>query len=183
MPVFGTMASRFNDDGVTALYQALLPRLGALGLPLTEGRLPPKVATRHSTHQTPIVPGARVRYLADIADTVRGYKRRARSRPRWRARCSSCAPSPHAARGRRPAARRRQEHRARSLARQREAGCDPHAKKLLAMWPDMQKAYAGDEYVVKIRDKEIRTGLVHTTLSGNKIRKVALPPTNATASC
>ena len=39
----------------------------------------------------------------------------------------------------------------------------------------MQKAYAGDEYVVKIRDKEIRTALTHTTLSGNKIRKVALP--------
>ena len=39
----------------------------------------------------------------------------------------------------------------------------------------MQKAYAGDEYVVKIRDKEIRTSLVHTTLSGTKIRKVALP--------
>jgi isobutyryl-CoA mutase len=31
MPVFGTMASRFNDDGVTALYQALLPRLRELG--------------------------------------------------------------------------------------------------------------------------------------------------------
>jgi methylmalonyl-CoA mutase len=43
------------------------------------------------------------------------------------------------------------------------------------MWPDMKKAYAGDEYVVKIRDKEIRTGLVSETLSGTKIRKVALP--------
>jgi methylmalonyl-CoA mutase len=43
------------------------------------------------------------------------------------------------------------------------------------MWPDMKKAYAGDEYVVKIRDKEIRTGLVHETLSGTKIRKVVLP--------
>ena len=40
MPVFGTMASRFNDDGVTALYQALVPRLAALGMPVTEGRLP-----------------------------------------------------------------------------------------------------------------------------------------------
>ena len=39
----------------------------------------------------------------------------------------------------------------------------------------MQQAYAGDEYVVKIRDKEIRTALTHTTLSGSKIRKVALP--------
>ena len=81
MPVFGTMASRFNDDGVTALYQALKPRLAALGLKLGEGRLPP-VTTRHSTHQVPIVPGARVRYLADIADTVRGYKRHAREQAR-----------------------------------------------------------------------------------------------------
>src|SRR5438045_618013 len=40
MPVFGTMASRFTDDGVTALYQALLPRLAELGLSLKEGRLP-----------------------------------------------------------------------------------------------------------------------------------------------
>ena len=43
------------------------------------------------------------------------------------------------------------------------------------MWPELQRAYAGDEYVVKIRDKEIRTTIVHTTLSGNKISKVALP--------
>src|SRR5204863_3601235 len=40
MPVFGTVASRFNDDGVTALYQALQVRLATLGLPVTEGRLP-----------------------------------------------------------------------------------------------------------------------------------------------
>src|SRR5213076_855066 len=50
MPVFGTMASRFNDDGVTALYQALKPRLAEVGLKVDEGRLP-AVDTRHSTHQ------------------------------------------------------------------------------------------------------------------------------------
>src|SRR6187397_2941435 len=76
MPVFGTMASRFNDDGVTALYQALLPRLAELGLALEPGTLP-AVATRHSTHQVPIVPPGRTRYLADVADTVRAYKSRA----------------------------------------------------------------------------------------------------------
>jgi len=58
---------------------------------------------------------------------------------------------------------------------QREAALEPGARKLLAMWPDMRRAYAGDEYVVKIRDKEIRTALTSTTLSGSKIRKVALP--------
>jgi methylmalonyl-CoA mutase len=61
------------------------------------------------------------------------------------------------------------------LASQREAQLEPQARKLLAQWPDMQKAYAGDEYVVKIRDKEIRTSLTHITLSGTKIRKVSLP--------
>src|SRR5213079_19525 len=50
MPVFGTMAARFNDDGVTALYQAMKPRLAEAGLRLSDGQLP-LVATRHSTHQ------------------------------------------------------------------------------------------------------------------------------------
>src|SRR5512141_190547 len=76
MPVFGTTASRFNDDGVTALYQALRPRLRELGLPLGDGRLP-AVATRHSTSQAAVVPGHRTRYLAEISEAVRGYKRRA----------------------------------------------------------------------------------------------------------
>ena len=43
------------------------------------------------------------------------------------------------------------------------------------MWPKMREAYAGDEYVVKIRGKELRTALTYTSLSGSKIRKVALP--------
>src|SRR3989440_589960 len=170
MPVFGTMASRFNDDGVTALYQALLPRLAALGLPAGDSRLP-KVDTRHSTHQVPIVPGARVRYLAEIAEGVRGYKQQARAQARLareaqqlRESARMLAEAKHDAPG-----------TLGQLAAERDAQLDPHAKKLLAMWPQMQKAYAGDEYVVKIRDKEIRTALTHTTLSGSKIRKVALP--------
>ena len=173
MPVFGTMASRFNDDGVTALYQALLPRLAALGLKVSESRLP-KVATRHSTHQVPIVPGARVRYLADIADTVRGYKARAVQQSRLAREVQQLRATASMLQTDKP-----ERHRAieavDDLAASRDAKLDPQAKKLLAQWPDMQKAYAGDEYVVKIRDREIRTTLTHTTLSGSKIRKVALP--------
>ncbi|MDG5977393.1 methylmalonyl-CoA mutase large subunit [Hydrogenophaga taeniospiralis CCUG 15921] len=173
MPVFGTMAARFNDDGVTALYQALKPRLMALGLPLREGRLP-QVAVRHSTNQSPIVPAARTRYLAEISDTLRGYKKKAREQAalareiqqlREAARMLSVA-KPH-----RPKA----AEAAIDLAQERELAQDPAARKLLAQWPDMQKAYAGDEYVVKIRDKEIRTALTTKSLSGTSIRKVALP--------
>ncbi len=173
MPVFGTMASRFNDDGVTALYQAVLPRLAALGLPLASSRLA-AVATRHSTHQVPIVPGARARYLADIADTVRGYKARALAQARL-AREVQQLRATAAMLKTDKAERHRAVEAVLDLAAEREARLDPGAKKLLAMWPEMQKAYAGDEYVVKIRDKELRTQLTHTTLSGNKVRKVALP--------
>ncbi|MBB4844501.1 methylmalonyl-CoA mutase [Paucibacter oligotrophus] len=173
MPVFGTMASRFNDDGVTALYQALKPRLAQLGLHLGEGRLP-LVNTRHSTHQTPVVPAARARYLAEISDTVRGYKKRARQQATLAREIQQLSAS-----ARMLAEANAEKHRAREalgeLATEREARMDGAARQLLKQWPDMQKAYAGDEYVVKIRDKEIRTNLVHTSLSGTKIKKVVLP--------
>ena len=173
MPVFGTMASRFNDDGVTALYQAMLPRLAALGLPLRDGILP-KVATRHSTHQVPIVPGARVRYLADIADAVRGYKAWARAQARLAREIQQLRES-----GRMLSEANPDKTNAVGavigLAEEREARLDPHARKLLSSWPQLQRDYGGDEYVVTVRDREIRTSLVHTTLSGNTIRKVALP--------
>lgn len=173
MPVFGTMAARFNDDGVTALYQALKTRLGELGLPLTEGRLP-RVAVRHSTNQTPIVPAARTRYLAEISDTVRGYKKRAREQARLAREIQQLHASAQMLRVEKPT-RAKAAEAVIDLAQQRELDQDPAARKLLTQWPDMQKAYAGDEYVVKIRDKEIRTALTTKSLSGTTIRKVALP--------
>jgi len=173
MPVFGTMASRFNDDGVTALYQALLPRLAELGLKVEAGKLP-AAATRHSTHQVPIVPAARSRYLADIADTVRAYKARAREQARLAREIQQLQEAARMLKvdkpDRAPAA-----EAALDLAGQRKARMGKDARRLLQQWPDMVRAYAGDEYVVKIRDREIRTTLTHTTLSGSKIRKVALP--------
>jgi len=72
MPVFGTSAAHFDDDGVTALYQHLRDLLASRGLPVAEGTLAP-VATKTSTGLHAVVPPERTRYLADIADTVRGY--------------------------------------------------------------------------------------------------------------
>ncbi len=169
MPVFGTQAARFNDDGVTALYQALVPVLIDKGLKLKPGKLP-LVTVKQSSAQRAIVPAQRVRYLAEIADSVRGYHAHTDEQVMI--------------------ARERQSLR---LAKGIFAACDkstvdfdemqsfkdgqqdPKARKLLDMWPETQKAYSGDEYVVKIRDKEIRTRLVSESLSGTKIRKVILP--------
>ncbi|CAJ0711121.1 fused isobutyryl-CoA mutase/GTPase IcmF [Ralstonia mannitolilytica] len=173
MPVFGTQASHFNDDGVTALYHALADRLAERGMALSSRTLP-RPAGKCSTSHDAIVPPARARYLAEVADTVRGYHRRVDAQSRL--------------------ARERQQLRAshRMLeqagatvqtlsaldkqAAERDAQLGAAERKLLAMWPDLRRAYSGDEYVVKIRDKEIRTQLTHTTLSGTTIRKVVLPP-------
>ncbi|MEY4652646.1 MAG: hypothetical protein RI884_1227 [Pseudomonadota bacterium] len=173
MPVFGTMAARFNDDGVTALYQALKVRLQALGLHLKDGRLP-RVDVRHSTNQTPIVPPARTRYLAEISDTVRGYKKRTRAQATLAREIQQLQAAAAMLKvdkpDRAPAA-----EAALDLAAKRQERLDADARRLLQQWPAMQQAYAGDEYVVKIRDKEIRTALTTKSLSGTTIRKVALP--------
>jgi isobutyryl-CoA mutase len=173
MPVFGTMAARFNDDGVTALYQALKVRLGELGLNLKEGLLP-IVDVRHSTNQTPVVPTARTRYLAEISDTVRGYKKQARAQAHLAREIQQLRAASVMLEVDKPG-RAKASEAAIDLAVRREETQDLGARKLLAQWPEMQKAYAGDEFIVQIRDKEIRTALTSKSLSGTTIRKVSLP--------
>jgi len=176
MPVFGTQASRFNDDGVTALYQALLPKLRACGLRARSGTLP-KVAVRSSSDMQVIVPPGRTRYLAEIAEVVRGYRKRADqacelAREIWqlqRARTMLLAEESKAESDRAAAVVLER------LARARETKLGTAERDLLAMWPQIQQTYAGDEYVVRSRDREIRTQLSIRTLSGTVMRKVALP--------
>jgi isobutyryl-CoA mutase len=170
MPVFGTQASRFNDDGVTALYQSIAPKLVEHGLALEAGKLP-KVAVRASTSKQAIVPPQRVRYLAEIAETVRGYKQHAVEQAGIARERQQLA----AARAMLASECKEESPNLDALAAGRDARLDDRSKKLLAMWPDMRKAYSGDDYVVKIRGKELRTKLVHETLSGTKVRKVVLP--------
>ncbi len=175
MPVFGTMASRFNDDGVTALYQAVTAKLVDHGLELKPGALP-TVTTRQSTVQHVIVPAARVRYLAEIADVLRGYHA-------WTAKQAQFARERQALRLSQQMLQDDGQGTAndgaavalQALEAERDAQLDARARKLLDMWPQTKAAYSGDEYVVKIRDKEIRTALTTTSLSGTRVRKVALP--------
>jgi methylmalonyl-CoA mutase len=169
MPVFGTSAATFNDDGVTALYQHLCTVLAEDGLTVGEGRLPRTDRKTSSEHAAP-VPAQRARYLSDIAETVRGY---------------------HAATEEHVAAARRRQHLRTALAAVRDAGAEPGgladvladaeralpagSAELIDTWPEVVEAYSGDEMVVKVRDRELRTQLTRTTLSGNQVRRVALP--------
>jgi len=160
MPVFGTIASRFNDDGVTALYGEIAAKLGLQSKS-------EKAQNRVSSNINVVVPSARQRYLAEIAECVRGYHAHARAQSAL-------------------ARERQQMMAARRMLRQsipqldnileeKNAALDARSKKLIEQWPQTRAAYAGDEYVVRIRDREIRSALTTTSLSGTKLPKVALP--------
>ncbi|MFG6199169.1 fused isobutyryl-CoA mutase/GTPase IcmF [Nonomuraea sp. JJY05] len=161
MPVFGTIAARYNDAGVTALYQHLKPLL--LGEP-GPGLLP-KVSGRTSQASAAIVPPARVRYLADIAETVRAYH------------AETLAQAEVARRRQQLAAVRSllDDSRLEELEERAERELSEESRALLAGWPAVKERYTADELVVKVRDREIHTPLWRETLSGNRIPRVALP--------
>jgi isobutyryl-CoA mutase len=167
MPVFGTSAATFNDNGVTALYQELAARLREHALPLAEGVLP-RATGKSSTDAAAIVPPARMGYLAEIAATVRGYHdttteqaaavRRVQRLAEVRAELSGDS-----------------ERTVASLLADASRQVSEDSAALLARWPAVAESYAGDEQVVRVRDRELRTRLTRDSLSGNAIPRVALP--------
>jgi methylmalonyl-CoA mutase len=169
MPVFGTSAATFNDDGVTALYQHLRDLLADKGLPVEEGALP-VVTTKQSTRIATVVPAARVRYLSEISETVRAYHKDTEEYAAQASRVQRLdlvrgelvdAGSDAAS--------------VEGLLEQARQSLPETVAEWLARWPAIQESYSGDEQVVKVRDKEIRNKLTRESLSGNKIPRVALP--------
>ncbi|PTU32994.1 fused isobutyryl-CoA mutase/GTPase IcmF [Stenotrophobium rhamnosiphilum] len=169
MPVFGTIAARFNDNGVTALYHGLREQLAAKGLKLSEGLLA-KPQEKHSTSARQIVPGSRARYLAEISDAARGYRKRAehqaqlaRERQHLRETIRMMEHSAHPVEDLKTEMHKRMDH------------LTAESKKALHDWPAVRASYSGDEFVYTVRDKEFRTPLNRLSLSGTKIPRVALP--------
>jgi len=171
MPVYGTVASRFNDDGVTALYHGLRDMLTERGFALAQTTLP-RPDGRTSTAATAIVPPGRVRYLAEIAATLRAYHAEAARQSELARECQQLGATKRMLAAECGASAAEID----ALIAGREAQQSPAARALLECWPQVVESYAGDEQVVTVRDREIRTALVVTSLSGSKIRKVALPP-------
>ena len=171
MPVYGTSAARFADDGVTALYLELRGLLVDKGLEATSGLIEP-VDTRQPTGLTTIVPPARSRYLSDIAEAVRDYRRHTDQQAgvARRAQHLRTAAAMLAVEG-------ANATDVEVLLAAQEAALDPSVAALLDEWPRVREEYAADELVVRIRDNELRTQLWRTTLSGSRVSRVALPRT------
>ena len=167
MPVFGTSAARFDDDGVTGLYHELKAQLAQHGLPEFDGHLP-RVETKVSTGLSSVLPRGRERYLAEIAETVRSYhgeterlSRLARETQQLQAAAAMLGDDavPEALT---------------QLRAEREEA-QGEARSLIAGWPQVKERYTGDEQVYVVRGNEIHTPLTRETLSGNTVARVALP--------
>ncbi len=167
-PVYGTIASRYNDDGVSSLYHGIRSALSERDLLNLDVGALPEVDGKRPSSAGAIVPPEKRRYLAEISETVRGY---------------------HANAGSQAKIARERQHlvEARSmlggpigemddLIEERTRKLDARSRALLEEWPDVKAAYSGDKYVTQVRDKEITTSLVYQTLSGNEVRKISIPP-------
>ncbi len=169
MPVFGTSAATFDDDGVTALYQALRGVLAERGLPMGEGTLSP-VDVRHSTVLRQVVPPQRVRYLSEISETVRGYHD---DTERW---ADAARRVQRLAEVRDALGRAGKDHAdVDALLSEAQDDLPTDVARQLAGWSSVVEAYSGEEQVVTVRDKELHTALVRESLSGSRIRRVSLP--------
>ena len=168
MPVYGVIASRFNDDGVTALYHALLDALnGKCGL--THQSALARPAAKHSSDTAVIVPHGRVRHLAEIAKVVRAYRGWVEeqcgvARDRWQ--LAGAAELIHDETIRAALL----ECRA-ALAERFDACCDA----LLDAFPAIREQYAAEELVYEVRGRAVAAPLHKESLSGNRIPRVALP--------
>ena len=165
MPVFGTSAARFNDDGVTALFQHLRGVLTEHGLDVGEGTLA-AVEGKTSSEIRPVIPGERVRYLAEITETVRSYHEQTAVLVEQARRLQRLEAVAAELSGR---------DEIDDLVEQADADLPRDVHDQLERWPAVVESYAGDEQVVVVRDKEIHTKLVRESLSGSKIRRVSLP--------
>jgi methylmalonyl-CoA mutase len=171
MPVFGTIASRFNDDGVTAAYQELVSLLQQRGLRSFEQHLA-KVDRRTPSEKTVVVPADRQRYLAEIAAGVRNYHKQvvvqanlAREQQQLAAAKTMLLKNGSDA-----------PETIDSLIAERKQAMDVKASNLLENWPAVVEAYSGDTKVdVLPNGKEIVTKLNTISLAGNKISRVSLP--------
>ncbi|WP_337983176.1 fused isobutyryl-CoA mutase/GTPase IcmF [Lysinibacillus sp. C5.1] len=170
MPVYGTIASQFNDKGTNALFAALVQIINQKTGSDWETGYEQFAKTQK---QDVIIPNDRRYYLREITDTVRGYHKKTEQQVAFARRLFQLEGAIAAVMEKAP-----DDALVASLTSLAEGVRDEltaESKRILDNWQALKEAYAGDEFVTKVRDKEIRTILTTTSLSGTKIPKVVLP--------
>ena len=161
MPVFGTIASQFNDEGVNHLYLALLDQLQEKGKAAFQKKKSLRLVKGEKIN---IVPSSRNRYLSEIAETVRKYNQQAEEQ-------AHLADQLYAL------------HESRKLitsteeldAKIKSLGKNFLHRKILEDWEKKKKRYREAQFCYEVRGKEICVETYIETLSHNKIPKIVLP--------
>jgi methylmalonyl-CoA mutase len=166
IPVFGTIASQFNDPGTNVLYMALLDRLNEKkGLGLVSGL---EITEKESLKKY-IIPPDRVHYLGEIVHAVRGYRKRVKEQSVTARRIFQLRGSLELL-GQSGA-----KADLEACLEQQERQLTDESRRILAGWDELKEIYRRDQLVTRVRDKEIRSDLYTVTLSGTRIPKVCIP--------
>ncbi len=172
MPVFGTIASQFNDPGVNSLYAQLVKTINEKTGAGFESQL---VAANEMSEKIFIIPPKRVRYLSEIAESNRGYDKWAREQ-------SDIAQKLYGIKKTISTIEEAKIADANRLIKDLEEtyakvalDFDPKLQLVIDGWDDVKESYANDIYTYLVRNKEIKVETKTISLSHQKISKVSLP--------
>jgi len=172
MPVFGTIASQFNDPGMNALYRKVMQQLAhATGAPLRSAT----PESKELSEKIYIIPPARTRYLAEIAENNRRYDSWAEHQAAIARRLFGIRQSIEAIESQAIDNKEVILAGLRKAYSDLEKDLDGNCLRGLEGWEDKKAAYAADEYVFQVRGREIRSKTFTTSLSHTRIPRVALP--------
>ena len=168
MPVYGTIAARYNDEGVNGLYKGLVDLILRKTGRKFICRIPVEQISLTSGIRY-IIPPDRIRYLGEIADTVRDYKKTVRTqgevaRQLQHLRTALLDIKEEDSR------KALEKHISSLYARQL-----PGVRKLLEGWDELRESYGGEVYRYKVRGQEYKIKLRESTLAGTQIPRVIVP--------
>jgi methylmalonyl-CoA mutase len=186
LPVYGTIASRFQDPATDRFYAAMLARLvERCGLDWAVAPSPPSRASEEEQGATAnvIIPPRRVRYLAEIADTVRGHKAQAEAHADAASRACGLRAALAALgvavpEGPEPLATLPEDGAARTLGEAYNAalaGLEPYWRAELATYDARRSALAAASISYRVREREIAVENYSETLSHTRVPKILMP--------
>ncbi len=172
MPVYGTIASQFNDPGTNRLYTAVMRTI----VRKTGADLEPHLqASDEMSEKVIIIPPARVRYLSEIAETIRAYGRWVDEQSRLADRLYGLRQAITAVQSTNRPDSQKLIAELEALYAQLSLNLDQRNQQIIEGWADKKGQYAGEEYVYQVRGRDVRVPTRTESLSHTKVPKVALP--------
>ncbi len=169
LPVIGTMASKFNDDGVNHLFELLIKKIEEkTGIVFGQYQFGETAKVSSA-----IIPSNRTRYLSEIAENNRNYDNLVEEQAEIASKLYKLQGAIDILKSKDSKSNITDEFGA--LISSLTDQLTPVAKKLITNWPNKLAEYQKDFYEYTVRDKVIKQPMTSTSLSGTRIPKVVLP--------